>query len=49
MKGSIGSFAESIDRHPKVRVKMAVVPNGKSAHTDWVLVEFSRQFFIGRM
>ncbi len=47
MKGSSGSFAEPIGRHPKVRVKMAVVPNGKSAHTDWVLAEsFSDNFSL---
>ena len=39
MKSSKGSFTEPIGRHPKVRVKMAVVPNGKNAHTDWVLSE----------
>ena len=39
MKSTSGSFTEPIGRHPKVRVKMAVVPNGKNAHTDWVLSE----------
>ena len=39
MKSTSGSFTEPIGRHPKVRVKMAVAPNGKSAHTEWVLSE----------
>ena len=40
MNRASGSFEEPIGRHPKVRVKMAVVPNGKKAHTDWVLNPF---------
>ena len=47
MKGTCGSFTEPIGRHPKIRVKMAVVPNGKNAHTDWVLSEsFSDNFSL---
>ncbi len=30
-----GSWQQPIGRHPTVRVKMAVVANGKPAHTDW--------------
>ena len=39
MNRASGSFTWPIGRHPKVRVKMAVVPNGKKAHTDWVLLD----------
>jgi 23S rRNA pseudouridine1911/1915/1917 synthase len=34
-----GSIREPIGRNPVVRVKMAVVRNGKAAHTDWSVVE----------
>jgi 23S rRNA pseudouridine1911/1915/1917 synthase len=34
-----GSIRELIGRNPVVRVKMAVVRNGKVAHTDWSVVE----------
>lgn len=47
MKYTKGSFTESIGRHPKIRVKMAVVPHGKKAHTDWILCEsFGRNFSL---
>ncbi len=32
-----GSIKTPIGRDPRVRVKMAAVPNGRPAHTDWVL------------
>lgn len=32
-----GSIKTSIGRDPRVRVRMAVVPTGRPAHTDWVL------------
>ncbi len=34
-----GSVTLSIGRHPTIRVKMAVVENGKAAHTDWERVD----------
>ena len=34
-KVSKGTMKEPIGRHPIMRTRMAVVPNGKSAHTDW--------------
>jgi 23S rRNA pseudouridine1911/1915/1917 synthase len=34
-----GSITLPIGRHPTIRVKMAVVDNGKSAHTDWEMVD----------
>lgn len=34
-----GSIKTPIGRDPKVRVKMAIVPNGRPARTDWVLEE----------
>ena len=47
MKGTSGSLYEPIGRHPKVRVKMSVAPNGKNAHTDWVLIEsYSENFSL---
>ena len=39
MNRESGSFTWPIGRHPKIRVKMAVVPNGKKAQTDWVLLD----------
>ncbi|MGB0369720.1 MAG: RluA family pseudouridine synthase [Opitutales bacterium] len=33
-----GSVKQPIGRHPVHRTRMAVVPNGKFAHTDWSLV-----------
>lgn len=30
-----GSIKEPIGRHPMMRTRMAVVPHGKPAHTDW--------------
>ena len=39
MNRASGSFTWPIGRHPKIRVKMAVVPNGKKAQTDWVLLD----------
>ena len=47
INGTCGSFTEPIGRHPKIRVKMAAVPNGKNAHTDWVLSEsFAKNFSL---
>jgi len=34
-----GSVTLPIGRHPTIRVKMAVVENGKPAHTDWDIIE----------
>ena len=34
-----GSIREPIGRHPVVRTRMATVPAGKPAHTDWSLVQ----------
>jgi 23S rRNA pseudouridine1911/1915/1917 synthase len=34
-KVSKGRIKEPIGRHPVMRTRMAVVPNGKPAHTDW--------------
>ena len=34
-----GSVTLPIGRHPTIRVKMAVVENGKPAHTDWEIIE----------
>lgn len=34
-KVSKGTIKEPIGRHPVMRTRMAVVPNGKPAHTDW--------------
>jgi len=34
-----GSVTLPIGRHPTIRVKMAVVQNGKPAHTDWEIIE----------
>lgn len=34
-----GSVKEPIGRHPIHRTRMAVQPNGRDAHTDWVLKE----------
>ena len=34
-----GSVTLPIGRHPTIRVKMAVVKNGKPAHTDWEIIE----------
>jgi len=36
-KRSSGCCAEPIGRHPVVRTRMAVVPSGRSARTDWNL------------
>ena len=32
-----GTIKEAIARHPVVRTRMAVVHNGKPAHTDWIV------------
>lgn len=32
-----GSIKTAIGRDPRARVRMAIVPNGRPAHTDWVL------------
>ena len=34
-----GTIKEPIGRHPITRTRMAVVHNGKSAHTDWKVIE----------
>lgn len=34
-KVSRGTIKEPIGRHPVMRTRMAVVPGGKAAHTDW--------------
>ena len=34
-----GSVTLPLGRHPTIRVKMAVVENGKPAHTDWEITE----------
>ena len=39
MPKSNGFFKDPIARHPKVRVKMCVSPNGKFAHTDWKVIK----------
>lgn len=47
MKEDSGSVNAPIGRHPKDRKKMAVVPNGRSAQTDWrVLERYSRACLI---
>ena len=43
MKLHAGTFNESIGRHPKVRVKMSVVSNGKPAFTEWRVLESFKQ------
>ena len=45
MKIVRGSFTDPIGRHPKVRVKMAVVKSGKKARTDWKLIDGSNKQF----
>ena len=45
LKRNFGSFRESIDRHPKVRVKMTVSIAGKQARTDWEVVKFFKSGF----
>ena len=34
-----GSFKDSIGRHPVIRTRMAAIPNGRTAHTDWTIEE----------
>ncbi len=34
-----GSFKDSIARHPVIRTRMAAMPNGRTAHTDWTIEE----------
>ncbi|ADE54809.1 RluA family pseudouridine synthase [Coraliomargarita akajimensis] len=36
---SSGTVREPIGRHPVVRTRMAVQPNGRDAHTDWTVDE----------
>ncbi len=36
---SFGTIQEPIGRHPVVRTRMSVQPNGRYAHTDWSLEE----------
>ncbi len=36
---STGTVKEPIGRHPVVRTRMAVVPGGRDAHTDWSVEE----------
>ncbi len=43
MKQDSGSFTESIARHPKVRVKMAVQPTGRKALTEWKVIRYFSQ------
>lgn len=36
-KKASGTCKEPIGRHPVVRTRMAIVPSGKPAHTDWIV------------
>lgn len=48
-KGDSGSIQKAIDRHPVHRVKMAVSPKGRHAHTDWqVLARYGGRYALLR-
>ena len=38
LRGKVGKIDQPIGRHPKNRVRMAVVDHGKFAQTDWKLI-----------
>jgi len=38
VKGNSGQIDQPIGRHPKIRVRMAVVKNGKEARSEWKLI-----------
>jgi 23S rRNA pseudouridine1911/1915/1917 synthase len=40
-----GTFDDPIGRHPVNRKKMAVVPNGRPAHTDYIILKLHRGLF----
>lgn len=43
-----GSCKEPIERHPYHRTRMAVVPHGKPAHTDWTLLASGKKVSLLR-
>lgn len=45
MQTQKGSFIEPIGRHPKVRVKMAVIQTGKKAQTEWAVIDTLNEDF----
>lgn len=50
LPSSVGQIDQPIGRHPKNRVKMAVVNNGKPALTDWrVISRFSESFTLAQV
>ena len=50
LPSSVGQIEQPIGRHPKNRVKMAVVSNGKPALTDWkVISRFSEPFSLAQV
>ena len=45
MKTPKGSFIEPIGRHPKIRIKMAVIQTGKKAQTEWRVIDTLNEDF----
>ena len=39
LKGEIGAVDGPIGRHPSDRKRMAIVPGGRGAHTDWTVLQ----------